>query len=365
MAITTNMGLTTWGPNDYFNDLDLKTNWEKVDTHDHDPSNDGGVRIGSNGINNDAIVESKLADGAVTDEKIANGTITKFKLANDLVVALENAAEALSTNTVFGTSTTATVTGDYENLKLKDGSIVDTHVAEGAQISPSKIQIITQSGSPLSNTNGVVDTNAVSSNGGVRGPFNSLNIQPNAVGEGQIADGAVTGSKLGTSAVTSAKIADSTIATGDLSPSVANALTSARFGWASYSPARGWINNNGAIVTGGLVAYGAYQQIHNVMHVRIDVVALAQTVMFGSGITFSLPANSVARASGTWTMATFANPVPSHPSYGVSAVGEGGSSVYSYCHTGAGGTQLVGNDNAWATWPSGAVYTISLTYQTG
>lgn len=362
MATTTNMNLTTWGPNDYFNDLDLKTNWEKVDAHDHDPANDGGVRIKSNGIANEAITNAKLAPESVTDEKIANDTITKFKLANDLVVALDKAAGALSIDTVFGTDTDSDVRGSSASLKLRDGAIVDTHISQTAQINPGKIAVRTQSGSPLSATNGVIDTSAVAG-GAVTGPFGSLAISPNSIGPSELASSAVGTDKIDTGAVTSAKIANGTIVSEDLDSSVRNGLTNTSIPWTGYLPQ--------LAVFGGSIDYddtsktGAFQRINNTVHARVEFSGT--WLVSTSAILISLPSTALAVANGHWRMEwnggqDFGIAYVSGGSYQMALLGLPKNYLNSGTPSLVGGT-AVGNGGAFYSIFSGTL-SISITYET-
>ena len=301
MPTTPNMALTTWGPNDYFNDLQLKANWEKVDLHDHDPDNDGGVRIDTNGIVDEAITSLKLADSSVTNAKIVDGTITKFKLANDLLVALERAADALSLETSFGTGTTSDVTGTYDNLQIKDASIVDTHIATGAQIAASKLDIPTFSGRNLSPSNGVVDA-AATAGGDLSGTFGALNIAASAVGQAELATNAVSNVKIVDGAVNSAKIEDLSITGGDIANGTISAGKTSNDGWTTYNMSLGALAGSAPAIGVNTDVSTKYLRIHKL--VVVQIVIRCGSGGFGSGgsfvWTFGLPFASTSVIVGSW-----------------------------------------------------------------
>lgn len=370
MPTTPNMGLTTWGPNDYFNDLQLKANWEKVDNHNHDPESDGGVRINTNGIVDAAINNLKLANNSVTNAKIVDGTITKFKLANDLLIALEEAADAIKFGTVFGTGTTSEITGTYDDLQIKDASIVNTHIASGAQISPSKINIKTTSGQSLSDLNGVVDQ-AAQASGDVNGSFGALQIAPGVVGPSELAANAVSNINILNGAVTSSKIANGTILGEDIAAGAITPDKTSNANWAEYTPIWGSLNSRAPVVGAFSAVQGIYTQFHKTVFVRINVACGAGG--FGVDQSYawwvSLPPGYLApstilghwtlrHADGTWrggqAVASYFGGVVQFLDLG----GSGGSASFtgfldSYTYV---GTQRA------AFWPNGTQFSVQLTF---
>lgn len=104
MNVTGNMGLTIWDLlTDDFDYGQLEDNWIAVDVHDHSPGR--GVPIGTAGIQNQAITQSKLGlqsvgqaniqnfavgdpqiqEASITGDKIAPGSLTGSDLANGTV----------------------------------------------------------------------------------------------------------------------------------------------------------------------------------------------------------------------------------------------------------------------------------------
>lgn len=77
------MGLTKWDlASDPYDHNQLAANFGAIDTHDHSAGK--GVKIGSGGIANSAIINALLAANAVTTDKILDGTITAADLSNAL-----------------------------------------------------------------------------------------------------------------------------------------------------------------------------------------------------------------------------------------------------------------------------------------
>lgn len=96
MAITPNMGLTTWSLVDFFNHAQLSQNFIDIDNHDHTSAK--GAQIPSSGIAPLAITTAKIADGAVTGAKFAgslsaanitDGSVTSGKIANQAITATQ------------------------------------------------------------------------------------------------------------------------------------------------------------------------------------------------------------------------------------------------------------------------------------
>jgi hypothetical protein len=82
-SITPNMGLTKWDlASDPYDHTQLAANFSAIDLHDHSAGK--GVKIGSGGIANNAIITALIAAGAVTTTEILDGTITAADLSNAL-----------------------------------------------------------------------------------------------------------------------------------------------------------------------------------------------------------------------------------------------------------------------------------------
>lgn len=84
---TPKMGLVVWSPDDNFSHVDLQTNWNDIDIHDHDQAAGRGVQIGPNGLASASVVTTKIADGNVTTQKLADNAVTGNKLLNGSVTA--------------------------------------------------------------------------------------------------------------------------------------------------------------------------------------------------------------------------------------------------------------------------------------
>jgi hypothetical protein len=84
MAVTPNMGLTTW-PNlsDVFNHTQLAANFTALDTHDHTSTK--GVQVGVGGLAPLTVGTGQLQDQSVATTKLADLGVTTAKL-NDLGV---------------------------------------------------------------------------------------------------------------------------------------------------------------------------------------------------------------------------------------------------------------------------------------
>jgi hypothetical protein len=87
-SITPNMGLTKWDlSSDPYDHTQLAANFSAIDLHDH--STGKGVKIGSGGIANNAIITALIASGAVTTNQILDGTITLADISNALWDAIQ------------------------------------------------------------------------------------------------------------------------------------------------------------------------------------------------------------------------------------------------------------------------------------
>jgi len=206
MAETPNMGLVTWGPNDYFNDAVLKANWEKVDAHNHTGGGTGGTQIPTNGIQNNAITTAKIADDQVTGAKLKDASVNQAKLTSELRSALTNAGNALASTTNFGAGVGSQVSGTYDLLSINSNVIGDDNISVSAAINPSKISIKNIAGESLNTTTRLLDSTS-SAAGAITGTFSSLAIGAGKVGETELATNAVIESKIKDGAVTAAKLA--------------------------------------------------------------------------------------------------------------------------------------------------------------
>jgi hypothetical protein len=207
MAETPNMGLVTWGPNDYFNDADLKANWEAVDAHDHTGiGGSGGTQIPTDGLQNNAITTAKIGDDQVTGAKLRDASVDQAKLTSELQSALTIAGNALASTTNFGAGVGSQVSGSYDILSIKSGAVADDNISVNAAIDPSKINIKNLSGSNLSRTTKLLDSTS-SAAGAITGTFSSLAIGAGKVGETELAINSVIEAKIKDGAVTAAKLA--------------------------------------------------------------------------------------------------------------------------------------------------------------
>ena len=167
---------------------------------------DGGV--GRVDLANGAVSAAKLQDGAVTGAKIADGTI---------------AADDLGDGAVTGGKL---ADGSVSAVKLADGSVTGLKIAASAVTS---VQIVDGSitagdiggGQVVKSVNGLQDavTFVAGSNVTITPSGNSLSISANmggGAGTGDIADNAITASKILDGAVTGAKLLDGTVGSGDL-----------------------------------------------------------------------------------------------------------------------------------------------------
>lgn len=212
MAETPNMGLVTWGPNDYFNDAVLKANWEKVDAHNHTGGGTGGTQIPTNGIQNNAITTAKIANDQVTGAKLRDASVNQAKLTTELQSALNNAANALASTTNFGADLDSQVSGTYSLLSINSNAIGDDNISVNAAINPNKISIKNFAGESLTTATRLLDSESYAS-GTISGRFSSLSISANAVGSTELATNAVTETKILNGSVTAAKLAAGAIPT--------------------------------------------------------------------------------------------------------------------------------------------------------
>lgn len=97
MQVTNLMGLTKWDQlTDAYDHVELATNWELVDEHDHTTGKGkqiptGGIvpgAITTNLINNQAVTTVKIGDGAVQTNNLADGSVTADKLQQSLFAAV-------------------------------------------------------------------------------------------------------------------------------------------------------------------------------------------------------------------------------------------------------------------------------------
>lgn len=87
MATTTNMSLTTWAATDTFNWQQLKDNFDKIDAHNHESNQ--GVKINTNGIEDNAITSTKIAPQTIQAADIAPGAIGPDQLATNAVTPVK------------------------------------------------------------------------------------------------------------------------------------------------------------------------------------------------------------------------------------------------------------------------------------
>lgn len=103
MQDTANMILRSWNlGSDNWDFAALANNWSKIDLHDHSP--DKGVPIPREGIQNQAIDTSKLANLAVDTAQLADDAVTADKL-DELAVATGHLQDASVTAAKLGADT--------------------------------------------------------------------------------------------------------------------------------------------------------------------------------------------------------------------------------------------------------------------
>lgn len=96
MFTTPNMSLVAWdqGLDDYDWDQ-LANNWVAVDQHDH--STGRGAKIPSGGIQDNAIITTKIQDGSVVQSKLADNSVGGPQIINNSVGTAEIADGAVTT----------------------------------------------------------------------------------------------------------------------------------------------------------------------------------------------------------------------------------------------------------------------------
>ena len=374
MAITTNMGLTTWASGDSFNDAQLRANWQAVDLHDHTTGK--GKPIPANGLQKDSVTETKIADGSVTSDKIVDASVSQYKLAPDLSAALDRAKISLSENTIFGSSPASSVSGGYNSLVLNSLSVSDVHISNDAYINPSKINIKNANGQQISSGSGLIDINSSSAGGAVLGKFGASTIAPGAIANDQLSTDAVTNAKILNGTIQASKFAPGVIDSFSIPDGSITPTKLAPTPWTSFSHTIGAGYN-------GSVSYGSsnvssFMQVHNkTVNARykfvVDGFTHSGAALFvwslPSGFTCAHPDQSVI---GIWKyQSDFARTYYGNNwiHSGVMLSGNYGTTVYALFPTTTSANPWVGSyfpttPYAWATSSGNPIsFSISLTYQ--
>lgn len=156
--------------------------------------------VGSLEIQNNAVGNSELADNAVTTAKIAAGAVTAAKIDD---MNASNGQVLKWNGTTWAPSTDAS---GITAVGLSAGTGINVSGA-----SPN----FTVSNTGDTNPNDDLTTSS-QANGDVSGPFSNLQIDANAVGSAEIANGAVGPTELADNAVTTAKIANGAVTAAKL-----------------------------------------------------------------------------------------------------------------------------------------------------
>ena len=172
-----------------------------------------GVRdqsIGTSALADAAVSSEKLADNAVTQDKLANAAVTEDKLADGSVTSDKLAAGAGGTGDISAVTAGEGLTGGGQSgavtLGLVDRGVTNDKVADEA-ISTEKLEDSAVTGSKIAE--GSV-TGAHIADGAVT----ATELTENAVVSSRLSNGAVITGKIADRAVTTAKIADQAV-TGD------------------------------------------------------------------------------------------------------------------------------------------------------
>ncbi|MEQ1746901.1 MAG: tail fiber domain-containing protein [Saprospiraceae bacterium] len=224
--------------------------------------------VGNPEIADNAVGTSKITDGAVTTAKMADGAVNTAKLADNAVSTAKIADNAVSTAKLANGSVTAAKLND---MGASSGQVLKwTGTAWApAQDALGTVSITGGTGITISGTapNFTVtnsgDTNAnddittaSQADGDVSGPFSNLQIKSGVVGAVELANNAVTTSKINAQAVSGDKIDQMSAANGHV----------LKWNGTTWSPAP---DNLGTVtITGG---------------VGIDVIAVGQNFTIANG----------------------------------------------------------------------------------
>lgn len=120
--ISPNMGLTEWdGISDTFSYSQIKTNWDKVDSHDH--TSGKGVQIPTAGIANSAVTSAKIASNAVTSTQIAANAVGTTQVANNAITSAKIASGAVGASQIASQSVTVSAVSSEVGRILGDSYI--------------------------------------------------------------------------------------------------------------------------------------------------------------------------------------------------------------------------------------------------
>lgn len=106
MYTSPNLGLTIWDqPQDDFNHSQLLLNWQAIDGHDHSPGK--GVQIGTAGLLDASVTQTKLAALSVGTPQLQNGAVATANIAARAVGNAQIAAGAIYGNLIPSGAITA------------------------------------------------------------------------------------------------------------------------------------------------------------------------------------------------------------------------------------------------------------------
>jgi len=170
---------------------------------------EGGVVIGTENLENDLIISSKIVDSAITNTKIANNAISTAKLQVDSVTSSIIADNAVDTAQLALDAVTSDI--------IEAGAVTSTEISDNA-ITTAKI-------TASAITSGKIATDAITANKIEAGAITTVKISAGAVTANEIGALAVTTAKLNAGAVTTAKIDAGAVTANEIS---ANAVTTAK-----------------------------------------------------------------------------------------------------------------------------------------
>jgi len=207
-------------------DLITAEDWNKmqrdirdaIQTHKHTgTSTDDGVKIPTDGIEDNAVTSAKIADGAVTKEKLADevkeaikeardipdGTITTPKLADGAVTKEKLADEVKEAIKEAG----AIPDGAITTPKLADRAVTEEKLADNAVTSDKIANGAVTMDSLSTEVKGAIDAARAIPDGAITTP----KLADMAVTKEKLADNAVTSDKIANGAVTNEKVAENSL----------------------------------------------------------------------------------------------------------------------------------------------------------
>ncbi|MCD6214337.1 MAG: hypothetical protein J7J46_05100 [Candidatus Desulfofervidus sp.] len=183
-------------------DLITAEDWNKmqrdirdaIQTHKHTgTSTDDGVKIPTDGIEDNAVTSAKIADRAVTKEKLADNAVTSDKIANGAVTM-----DSLSTEVKGAIDAARDIPEEaITTPKLADRAVTEEKLADNA-VTSDKI------------ANGAVTMDSLSTE--VKGAIDAArDIPDGTITTPKLADRAVTTDKIANGAVTNEKVAENSL----------------------------------------------------------------------------------------------------------------------------------------------------------